>query len=425
MPNIKSVVMLLFVSVLVPCAAHAASSVPRLAVQSLIDGNWEIVVWDRSHSSNITHSPENDFAPLWSNDGRLAYLATTATLGYENSLDGAEATIYVWDGKNTIRIGAVGVAGLGAALPVWSPTGQLAYTGKLRETNHVFVWNGSESVDPLPDADSSEAPVWSADGKLAFVAKHGNAQVIYVWDGSHASAIVENIGIDGTPVWGPGGKLAFTGSSKAADKRETFVWQSGKPLLNASNSAEDDFNNLGWSSDGQLAWISESGVWVWDGQHTTRIVESSLVVPFLHWGTGNRLLLSYQDGQNGYRTVVWDGKKLTTLAVQMATIGTDITWSPDGRVALALGAPGPDDPNSPGPVTITTLTIWKDGTLMPVQQVTDFTAGTWSDDNWLAWAAPTVNGDAVGPNRVYVWNGSAVLLLSDDPADAPAWEPTS
>jgi len=407
-------------------SAQAETPVLRLAAQSFIKGNWDIVVWDRDRITNITQSPENEFAPVWSYDRRLAYLSTTGTVGPFNSLEGADASIYVWDGKTSTLIAVVGADNLTPVPPRWSYSGQLAYVGKAQNTNRVFVWNGTTAIDVLPEAESSGHPAWSADNKLAFVAKVKGKEDLYVWDGKQVVAVSSAIRIVGDPLWGPSGQIAFAGYT-GGSKREILVWD-GKTVINVSQSDEDDYATLAWNTNQKLAWSSESGVLVWDGRSVTRILDNPSVVTLLEGGSDNRFLIGYQDTRSRHRAALWDGAALTPLVREGETVYAEsIAWSRTGQIALGLQKAGPDLPDSPGPTSITTLTIWKEGVFTPIQQQNsiDITSLTWSDDNWLAWTSPIVNGDAVGPNQVFVWNGKSAIPISSDPgfsADFPTWE---
>lgn len=408
-------------------SVSAAASQPRLAFEALVDGNWEIYVWDRQKSTNITHSPSNDFSPVWSKDGRLAFLSTTSSLDYEKIHADSDPTLYVWDGTNSTRVGIVD--GVTIVPPKWSPKGQLAYVGDVNGSPHVFVWNGTDSVDVLPNARLTTSPAWAADERLAFVGSGSVGEEVYVWDGKIAVNVSQHDGNDYAPSWGPDGKLAFV-SYRDGKTREIYVWD-GKSLTNVSHSAEDDYPGMAWSDKGYLAWTSASGVLVWDRQTTRQILKDTAFVIGMRWGPENRLLMIYNDKTSHEQAVVWDGKSQISIGRTM-TIGFvgagGPSWISKGRIALLIvRALTPDEMQGPGGTETAEMKIWDNGVLTPLKDADSAIDGVWSSDDWLAWTAPSVNGDAVGANHVYVWNGKTVIPMEPNSVSAsenPRWEPT-
>src|SRR5258708_15676404 len=316
-------------------ASASSPQPPRLAFEGMADasqGDWDIYLWDRTKLTNITQSPENEFFPIWSNDGRLAYLSTSAPLASDQNYSNIALTVYVWDGNTSSRVGAMD--GNPFVLPSWSPKGQLAYIGLANGKHHVFVWDGTSSIDVLPGATAGEDLSWGADGRLAFSAYSTSDAEVYVWDGKMAVNISQHADYDGGPAWGPDGKLAFT-SNRDGKNREIYIWD-GKSLKNVSNSQEDDFPGMVWSQKGQLAWTAENGIMLWDGKAAHSVVKTTAALPMLQWSSNEQLFVVYQDDQSTQQSGVWDGKALTAIGAtaQLAPENGGTFWSSDNRLAV-------------------------------------------------------------------------------------------
>jgi hypothetical protein len=399
---------------------------PRLAFEGYVEGNpstWDIFIWDRTKIIAVTQTPDNEFFPVWSNNGWLAYLSTTAP-----AVSGKEpVTLFVWDGNTSTRIGLVNKFSF--TRPSWSPKGELAYVGLLNERSHVQVWNGKASVDVLPAATSSDEAAWSTDGRLAFTASVAGNTDVYVWDGNKAVNVSQHEAYDDSPVWGPDGNLAMT-SSREGNKREIYVWN-GNSLRNVSQSQEDDFPFLAWSRKGQLAWASETGVMIWDGNAVRNIVKARSITPLFEWSNDEQLFLVYNDQQGADVAAVWNGKSLNIIGA--ASISTPenggTVWSTDNRLVVIQRARTQaelDAAQGSGGAPLSGVALWKNGKTIPVPNAgPDVQYAIWSPDNWLAWVFPTIDGDAVGLNNVAVWNGKTVRLIASRlyGSDHPTWEP--
>jgi Tol biopolymer transport system component len=170
---------------------------------------------DGSGLRNLTHSPEHDFSPAWSPDGReIVFVRSRATLP--------------WSGPPNVP-----------------------------GDEEIYVMNadGSDQRNLTRTPGSDWSAAWSPDGReIVFVSSRGPAiqrgYGIYLMDadGSHLRRLVRNGGKDPAPAWSPDGrKIAFTGRGESiyligADgdgmKRLTQarqmmdwvpVWSPGKP----------------------------------------------------------------------------------------------------------------------------------------------------------------------------------------------------
>ena len=139
---------------------------------------------DGSRLSNLTRSPEHDFAPAWSPDGRK--IVFTRSRDYYRR---ASVELYVMNADGSGQRRLTHTRGRHDGNPVWSYPGSavwspggrmLAFATKRDGNFDVYVINadgsGLRNLTRNPARDSSDA--WLPDGRIAFVSDR---------DGNHGS----------------------------------------------------------------------------------------------------------------------------------------------------------------------------------------------------------------------------------------------
>ncbi len=276
----------------VPAAASPAPDVPvptgQLVFTSQRDGDWDIYAMNVADSNprNLTNNNVDDFAPVWSPDGR--------TVAFHSYLDGDEE-VYVMDadGSNLRKLTNNFV---NDREPTWSPDGQqIAFWSDSNGTWDIFVMNadGSErrrlttafadDFDPdwSPDGQSiifssnrsgnddiymvnvatgteqqltdhpanDRYPAWSPDGeRIAFMSERtGNGEIYLMGaDGRNERNLTEHPTWDTQPTWSPDGRfIAFT--SNRDDNDEIYVMGvDGRNLRRLTSSPASDWD-VAWA----------------------------------------------------------------------------------------------------------------------------------------------------------------------------------
>lgn len=150
-----------------------------------------VYIWDQGSITRVSPLGEDYDFPIWSADGRLAFVEDRRALR-------------IWDGETAAKVYEVSY---GLQNPVWSADGRLAFIVWQLRFNGVElrVWDRGEVIVVAETATPARF-AWSDDGRLAYV----SAGPIYLWDGQ-ASRSIRELGDTAFDVgWHPDGRLLFT-----------------------------------------------------------------------------------------------------------------------------------------------------------------------------------------------------------------------
>ena len=234
---------------LAACGSDSESG--RIFFTSDRDGDLEIysISANGEDETNVTNSPDPEFAPVVSPDGKLvAFRAGT----------GSDVSIQIMRQDGTAR--TVVTQGPGRhGSQRWSPEGdRLAYIVEKDDDAQVFIsaadGTGSMLLTSIP---GDEVGDWSRDGKtVVFAVTKGRAPGIYARnpDGVNQFRLTETN--DYSPIWSPDSKrIAFL--SRRDGNPDVYVMnEDGTNQRNLTQSDADEYN-ISWSPDGkQLLFVS-------------------------------------------------------------------------------------------------------------------------------------------------------------------------
>jgi Tol biopolymer transport system component len=333
---------LLLVGVPVQAGEEDCALSPRLAwIHGEVEAA-EIYVWDSAtgETTNVSQNPTGDFNPVWSNDGRLAWLSYVS--GAYHLIWTLVSEVYVWD-STTGEITNVSGDSPGTNRDLtWSNDGRLAWSDSGRNSGDVFVWDSTtEEVSNVSNGWNSVeiSLTFSSDGKLAWMSGPGESCLwqIYVLNptGRAPINVSQNRGCNMRPAWSNDGRLAWI--SNLEGDVEIHVWDSttGETINVFGDSSIVD-SNLLWSTDGHLAW-NTGHVYVWDGVsgETINASRGQGCVEYMAWSPDGQLswVCSY-DGADIYVLNSLGGVPVNISQHPSQYFGSP-SWSPDGRLAWA------------------------------------------------------------------------------------------
>ncbi|HEY0098396.1 MAG TPA: DUF4214 domain-containing protein [Pyrinomonadaceae bacterium] len=207
---------------------------------------------DGTNEVNITNSPQKEFAPAWSPDGKMiAYVRRPERALFVMNADGTNA-------RELTPVSDVAVK------PSWSPDGRrIAFIGgsDLAYTLAVVNVDGTERRRLVPLDATYHEIAWSPDGtRLAYVLDRASAfadPAIHVvnLDGTGARMLSTGINRDRQPAWSPdSSKLAFT-STRDANVEIYSMNADGTNQTRLTNNPATDASPI-WSPDGQTIIFS-------------------------------------------------------------------------------------------------------------------------------------------------------------------------
>lgn len=211
---------------------------------------------DGTNEVNVTNSPEKEFAPAWSPDGRLiAYIRMP------------ERMLFVMnaDGTNVRALTSVSTGPLNK--PSWSPDGRrIAYIGgsDLAYTIAVVNVDGTGRRLLLPLDGPYQEVDWSPDGtRIAYVLDRRSGffdpaiHVVNI-DSTGHRMLSTGTNLDRNPAWSPdSSRIAFT-STRDGDNAEVYVMNAdGTNQTRLTNNAATDAAPT-WSPDGQTIIFSSN-----------------------------------------------------------------------------------------------------------------------------------------------------------------------
>jgi hypothetical protein len=182
--------------------------------------------WSGQTAVNVSQNEEyNVYSPVWSTDGRLAFIASHE----------GDCAIFVWDGLSTEASLPNAPAFTNIvpdltscdAAPIWTPAGLLAYKSLVSGTAEyqIFAWDGQTVTNISQNPTTSYSlPSWRSDGYWAFESQ----ELIYIRDAdNHTVLTMEGI----RPLWSLSGQyLAFLAPGDEWDLTILSIWDGEKAI---------------------------------------------------------------------------------------------------------------------------------------------------------------------------------------------------
>ncbi len=365
---------------------------PRFAYVALDTGVNVLYVWDGTENRAIADDVPPFHAPIWSGDGRLAYLVGTNA----NEL-------YVWDGTESIQLSITAVPDYGE--PVWSNDGRLAYVSIINGMRQVSIWSDGESIEVFPDADGSFRPDWSVDGRLAFEARNGNNFDIYVYDDGEVSNISNREEHDGQPAWALDGSVLFisNGDDFGSDEsqRDIYRWD-GETLSNITNSPLDNFYIFPDLNGDLIGFTGDDyPLFIWNGEE---VISVENTIQTGEWSQGNRLAFLNRD----YELWIWGENGEHTFVSEMDFGMPIMSWNTDGQLAFVKDRISSSDF---GDLRIKQVYIRDDGT---ETLIGDGGSPAWLSDGRLAFVRLQLDSMMQSLSDILILDGEEEMLIIED-----------
>lgn len=300
-----------------------------IAFHSDMDGDSDIYILNVLDGTlvKITDNDWFDHSPVWSHDGRIAFVSSPP--------DGLEMSPCTWDTGNIQCLPYSFADGL-----TWSADGRLAF----RVTADVLVWDSSEVINLTDDTSASARTIaWSPDGILMYTLSERIEDVIYFWDGTSITRLEDN-GDNSGMAWSADGRLVYRSSMNVPQGYvggDFFIWD-GESSLNITNTADirdkDQplYNRAVWSADGRLAFdvsneVNTADVLVWDAGALSNITnDPAQNYRAENWSVDGRLAVISYPRDEPDALYIWDGNELTAIYSTQGEIGWP-QWNPSGN----------------------------------------------------------------------------------------------
>jgi Tol biopolymer transport system component len=190
---------------------------------------------DGSGLRQITTSPDHEFDPTWSPDGRR--------IAFRVDLE-ASADIYIIDAAGAHRRKLV--EGLS---PAWSPDGSRIAFADAAGTISTIRADGSDARI-VPGSDQGEYPSWSPDGKRIAYSTGSDPHIIFVTnlDGTSKQRLTDGSAEDWQVDWSPKGSLLAFASNRATPRGDVYAMRSDGS--EQQRLTDDGGFTPAWSPDG-------------------------------------------------------------------------------------------------------------------------------------------------------------------------------
>ncbi len=246
----------------------------------------------------------------------------------------------------------------------FSSDGRIAFSLWSKEDDGLYILDTNVPEQPLINLTEVFGLVkvlhlgWSPDSRyLVFtVVEPDNSRSLNLWDGEQIFNITPQ-NLPATPesysiAWSPDGRLAISvgfGYLRGSHPSEIYLWD-GRSAVNLSQNSEAQDHRMAWSEDGELAFISNNRLLVWDGVSMTDGVpdvdtfidigsEFDLRRAYPTWTPDGHLSFIAQSLKHSFRYFViyeWDGSTTTVISPTASDHYTNFAWSDDGYLASVM-----------------------------------------------------------------------------------------
>ena len=243
-----------------------------------------------------------------------------------------------------------------------SPDGRIAYSLRDVEDNGLYIMDAIAPDEPhiniLESVDLGRPypRKWSPDGQYLalMVDEPDESRSLYLWDGNN----IINITPQDLPAkpesyslaWSRDGRLALSirfAYESEYPPREIYLWD-GETTINLSQNSEANDYRMAWSDDGELAFISNNRLLVWDGVSMKDgmpdvdtfddvVSEFDLRRAYPTWTPDGHLSFIAKSLKHSFRYLViyeWDGSTETMISPTASDHYDHFAWSNDGYLAL-------------------------------------------------------------------------------------------
>lgn len=248
----------------------------------------KLLVWDGENVVSLIYyfdASVGEFA--WSPDNDLAFTDFTSS---------GDSEVYIWDG---LKVSSVSQNKSGIdRFPVWSQDGRLAFLSERDDEYDIFIWDGVSKESGVPDVktftniapdltDYYSEPVWIDSNSLVF----GGSDVwnmhiqIYEWDGQTAANISQNpFSHNGGQTWDKNGHWAFV--TFFSSSQDLFI----RDKFNRTILKTKGQYTPAWGQSGRLLFcVPGDSHWtlsMWDGKNTVDITHGGFIEAKWNNGAG-------------------------------------------------------------------------------------------------------------------------------------------
>ena len=289
----------------------------KIVFTSHRDGNWEIYKMDADgrNQTRLTHNKVDDYAPVWSPNGRQ--IAFERHQGKGQGKD----EIYVMDADGGNQRNLTNHPAWDSA-PHWHPDStRIIFRSSRGASSRIYVMDtDGGNIEEIPGLLRASGPKWSPDGKwIAFAGAVGEADVIQIVDPEATQLRVISVPIPrpmSVAGWSPDGRriMYFAAFDDAGDDAILVI---------VTLSLDGSGKAVGWQRVRPPRSIDGSPAWGADGKS----------ILFLGRNHGNENIYRYQ----------LDNRQLIRLTDHPNSDGTPNEWhplltvSPQGLVPIPWG----------------------------------------------------------------------------------------